>query len=160
MVRADGYGGRPGGQLGLQPGLFEQLAACCLARGFPGFDLPSGRDPAPPWVEHQQHLGQVRVERPDLGRQGIDRTGTGGRQPAGDVVELETGDTDVSQCCLQRLPLQLLMAHGRNLARECDSATQRSSARQPRTPVAMVVPSASRWARRASAAGYSKVSAG
>ena len=78
-------------------------------------------------MEHQQHLGQVRVEHPNLDPERIGRTCTGGCQPAGIVVELDTGNTDVSHCGLQRLPLQLLTTHGRNLARESDSAWPRIS---------------------------------
>jgi hypothetical protein len=59
-------------------------------------------------MEHQQHLGKVRIEYPDLHRQRVGRTGTGGGQPTGDVVELDRCDTNVSHGGLQRPPLQLV----------------------------------------------------
>jgi hypothetical protein len=51
-------------------------------------------------MEHQQHLGKLRSEYSDLDRQRIGRTGTGGGQPTGDVVELDTCHTNVSHCGL------------------------------------------------------------
>jgi hypothetical protein len=44
---------------------------------------------------HQQHLGQVRVEHPDLDGQRVVRRGTGCGQPATRVVELDPGETHV-----------------------------------------------------------------
>src|SRR5258706_5447801 len=126
MVRAAANSGWPGEEIGIQPGLFAQLTTCCFTGRLPRFDLSAGRNPTPPPMTHQQNLGQVRVEHPDLGRQRILRTGTSGSHPACDVVKFDPCSTNVAQRGLQRLPLQLVTTHGCNLARGYDTAGPRS----------------------------------